>query len=147
MDNLIENKKKMIDMFLPHKEMERIADWQKQIWMELLSRNAKESWPYEKMIEEYSALRESYYNIQEQYEKIKDSGERNIVLNENINNMKKKINEMVMENQSLRNENNEMKNNHNKLKDENNNLLNQVLKAKDVEAELHDKILELESKL
>lgn len=143
----MENKKKLIDMFLPNKEIERIPDWQKQLWMELISRNAKESWPYEKIINEYSALRESYCNIQNQYEKIKDSGEKNVVLNENISQMKSKINEIIMENKSLRNENQEMKINHNKIIEENSDLLNQILKAKDIEAELQDKILELESKL
>jgi hypothetical protein len=147
MDNINNNKKKMIDTFLPYKEIEKIPEWQKQMWIELMSRNAKESWPYEKIINEYTALRESYYNIQDQYEKIKDSGEKNVILNDNISTIKNKFNEIKMENESLRKETGEIKLCCEKIKNENAELLNQLLKAKDIEAELQDKILELESKL
>jgi hypothetical protein len=124
-----------------------IPEWQKQLWIELMQKTAKETWSYEKIIKEYSNLRQEHYKLQEQYEKIKDSGSKNIKMEENILDLKSENNFLKSENNSLKNENIQIKLFYEKIKDENTNLLNSLLKAKELEAELQNKIFELEMKI
>jgi hypothetical protein len=118
--------------------------WQKQLWVELIQRNAKESWPYEMIIEEYNALRENYRKLEEQYDKIKDSGEKNVKLGDSITLLENNIEILKADNESLKRENIEKQKSYEKIKEENANLLNSIIKAREIEAFLQNKILELE---
>jgi hypothetical protein len=139
-----QQKNNLIELSLSNKTISNLPSWQKHLWIELMQRNAKESWPYETIIKEYTKLREDYYKLQEQYEKIKDSGSKNTQLGETLLSLQSEIISLKRDNESLKRENIERHIFYEKTKDENLSLLNSILKAKETEAQLQNKILELE---
>jgi hypothetical protein len=142
--SLDQHKNNLVELSLSNKTILNLPSWQKQLWIELIQRNAKESWPYETIIKEYTILRDDYCKLQEQYEKIKDSGTKNVKLGENVLSLQSEIIALKCDNESLKRENIEKHILYEKIKEENSNLLNSILKAKEIEALLQNKILDLE---
>jgi hypothetical protein len=132
---------------LSKSQLPELPDWQKNLWIGLIYKNAKESWPHENIIKEYIFLRDEHYKLKKKYDDIKESGMKYIKLEENLLSLKSEINLLKHENESLKSENIEKTSSYNKIKAENNNLLNSMLKSKKLEAELQNKIFDLELKL
>lgn len=99
-----------------------IPEWKKNLCVNYICRNAKETWGFEKIVNEYSKLQMMYDKLENEYLK---------VMNININEIQKMNTLLKEENDSLRDEINEKNIICDKLKLENDNLINTIIALKE----------------
>jgi hypothetical protein len=119
-------------------------EWKKNLWIELIQKNSKEMWPYEKIIKNYINLRNANDNLHKDNKRLRDLGIKNDELEYMLISLRNENTVLKQENESLKNENDEKNKLYNKIKGENSVMVNSLLRAKEIESELHNKIFELE---
>lgn len=146
-DYFRDQEKMLLEMTLPPSENHNeIPEWKKHLWMQLIRRNTESSWPYEGIIKDYNELRSKYYSLYDQTKKIKEIGEKYHEIDKIISSLENENKNLKQEMKSLKIETEMKLSSYEKIKKENNHLVSAILKAKQTEVELQNKIFELESK-
>lgn len=121
-----------------------IPDWKKELWVNLIKKEAEENWIYEKLAVEYEKLFEKYILLKNENNELIKCRQRFFDLNIEIETLKRENNKLKNENISIMSENIEKNKSFSKLKDDNEKLIESLLESKEKESELQNKIFELE---